>query len=150
MAIWLTAIPWLYCTSFETNPSLSLSIVLKILSMWFSSPRNSSNDNFPSRFLSRILKNPSTSRLNWITWWLFYHFHFAAFSLSLSLSLLKYYFLTNPGKSIQISKYNNRKLLWLKDGVLYVLKLWFIIIIIFYWLRPSSKLYVQYLDLIND
>ena len=71
-----------YFTSFVTKPSLSLSMVLKILSMWFSSPRNSSNDNFPSRFLSRILKNPSTSLLKYI---IQYNYFFCRFS-----SLIKF------------------------------------------------------------
>ena len=39
-------------------------MVRNIFSMWVSSPRNSSNESFPSWFLSRILKNPSTSLLN--------------------------------------------------------------------------------------
>ena len=60
-------------TCLDTNPSLSLSIVRNILSMWVSSPRNSSKDNLPSEFLSRILKKPSTSRLSrkgkFNQWW---------------------------------------------------------------------------------
>ena len=56
-------------TCLDTNPSLFLSIILKILSMWDSSPKNSENESFPSKSLSSTRKNPSTSllKLKW-TW----------------------------------------------------------------------------------
>ena len=52
-------------TSLLTKPSWFLSIVLNIFSMWDSSPRNSENESFPSKLVSRILKKPSTSLLKY-------------------------------------------------------------------------------------